>query len=146
MKAVEDFLTRCLRAPYELGNNDCALFAGRVAYLATGRDDIRRLLDELIGTYDAYTDGLKALEAALQRRGLVIAAGMHPLEAAANHFFGDPVAPLQAMRYDVVCGNWGNGKSLGICEGHRIIGIAETGGLIRFPLTAGEKAWHVRRR
>jgi hypothetical protein len=142
MREVLDVLAAWQSRPYRYGVTDCALFAGEVAWAKSGRHDIRRLLDRLIGTYKDHDSGMAALDAALRADGCSRAPGEHPLETACRHFFGEPCAPLQARRYDVVLGDWGEGTSLGICEGHRIVAVAEDG-LIRFPLTVARKAWHV---
>src|SRR5690606_30576853 len=95
-----------------------------------------------IGKYETYEDAMSLLDTELRAIGVERAAGMHPLEACCRHFLGEPVAPLAARTYDVLLGDWGAGLSLGVCEGHRIVGLSDDG-LVRFPLKFAKVAFNV---
>lgn len=143
MHPGHEVLARWRRRAFQLGQADCALFAADVIATVAGRQEIAALAERLAGTYSTdIADAWVAIEQLLAENGAARGPGQHPLEALCRHLFGEPVAPLQARRWDVVLGDWGAGTSLGICDGHRIVAVGEDG-LVWFPLHKASAAWRV---
>lgn len=139
---VLEALARWRSRAYALGSVDCALFAADVVATRTGRVDVAGIASRLAGRYTDLDTGLDLLQDELAAMGVPCQPGDHPLEVLCRHLFGAPVAPLQARRWDLVLGDWGEGPSLGICDGHRVVAVAEHG-LARFPLRHATHAWHL---
>lgn len=138
---VRSTMERWLSEPFEVGRNDCGLLAIRCAYAVTGRDDLRELGRAIQGRYQ---DEARGMHAAMKSLGIKRIYD-HPLVALADHFFPNRCAPLQCRRWDLAIGRWARDEALtlGVVEGHRIVVISETGGLMRVRLSSAEIGWRV---
>lgn len=124
---LNDFLS----ASHEFSWTDCncALFAADGVESQTGKDFAK-----------AYR-GPKTKRGMISRLAKVCGGGV---EDAATKELGEPLANiLLAKRGDVVSFDYGDGPSLGLCNGAQGVFITENQGKIRVPLKACRMGWSV---
>jgi len=138
-KVLIDFLTEELHTPFQYGEMDCAIFTAKYLYRRTNDSELLTLLERINGTYSDEMGGIKILIKWLKERNITVT---NPFEDVLIHFYGDPIAPLQALSGDIALGDWGDGESFGIVESHRVVAVADHG-LVRMPLNLARRCWHV---
>jgi hypothetical protein len=141
--AYHDFLLSRAQAPFEWGENDCALFAADGIKAMTGVD----IAEEFRGKYADKAGAMDLIETVC--KGTTVAdwaaycAEKHGLEEWADKS-GKP-SPLFAQRGDLVVFSGATGETVaGLVHlsGAHIVAIGEKG-LYRFPISKVLRAWHV---
>lgn len=128
-EALAAALALAQNKPFAWGENDCCLFAANCAEAITGVD--------LANGFRGYQDRAQALE---------MIAGFGGLLGFASHIakiYSLPeMKPLQARRGDICLFEGGNGPTLGICAGDKLLAPGKSG-LIGYAITKGLYAWGV---
>lgn len=128
-EALAAEIARVWTKPFTWGQNDCCLFACDCALAMTGTD--------MAATLRGYTNFDEAQEI-LKRFG-----GVAAVADAMTELHGVPKIPaLQAKRGDICLIDVGNGETLGVCAGDRII-CPGFRGLVAYPLLQGIRAWEI---
>lgn len=122
---LREFIESRRTIPHEYGKNDCCLFVADWLKLKTGKDPAKGLR--------RYRS-----ERGAQR---IIAAHGGTLLALLTERLGAPDRPLTVRRGDVIYGDGGEGAACGICVGHAVAFVGETGIILR-PLKCIEAVWH----
>lgn len=110
---------------FRWGIHDCCAFAANVVAQITGRDfmiDFPDYQDEAQANY--------------------VMSAWGGVEGIATRCLGEPIAPLQAQRGDVVSVDTELGPALGICDG-AVVWAAAVRGLVALPLAKARRAWRV---
>lgn len=122
-------LSHAENKPFIWGENDCCLFACNCILAITGVD--------LARTFRGYTT---EPEAAAFIAGY---GGLYELVAAVCREHGMPeIPPRQARRGDPVLFEGGEGPTLGICTGEKIVAPGK-GGLSAYGILKGLHAWRI---
>lgn len=116
------------RTPFAWGKQDCALFAADCVQAMTGED----FAAPFRGRYDTALGSVRALRM----------MGMASLEEYVVHVLGETVAPMMAMRGDVVMVDTPEGKALGVVAGIEAA-VAGIDGLVMMPRDRWLCAWRI---
>ncbi|MDQ2069311.1 DUF6950 family protein [Natronospira bacteriovora] len=115
--------------PHTYGEHDCTLFVAGAIQAMTGED----LAADVRGEYASQEEAFALID---ELGG--------SLEAICRDRLGEPVAPLQARRGDVVIGPWADqgGDTLGVVLGARVATVCNRG-QTRQMLGQARLAWRV---
>lgn len=128
-EAFASALSHAQSKPFVWGENDCCLFACNCIEAITGTD--------LARTFRGYTTRDEAM-AFIAGYG-----GLYQLAATICREHGVPeMPPLQARRGDVVLFEGGEGGTLGICIGDKIVAPGDNG-LVGYPILKALHAWRI---
>jgi hypothetical protein len=135
-RGFHDFLLSRAQAPFAWGQHDCALFAADGVLAITGVD----IADDFRGK---YSDEASAFAAIAQICGGTTVADAAQY-CAAKHGLEPWLSPLMAQRGDLVVLEESDRVIAGLVHlnGRHVVCAGETG-LLRLPLTAVLRAWHV---
>jgi len=136
VKPFADFLDARKDAPFVWGQHDCALFAADGIEAMTGVD----IAAAFRGKYDSEASALAAIAAICGGKTVADAAAW----CAAQHEMPEWRAPLYAQRGDLVVLEESGRLIAGLVHlsGRHVVCAGETG-LLRLPITAIVRAWHV---
>lgn len=124
-KPLLEFIASRRNTPFEWGVNDCCLFPADALKVLTGIDHA----SEFRGKYDSELGAAKALKK----------FGAGDLESTLTQKFGQPIAPLSAMRGDVALIDIDGNTNIGLVFGN--VFCPGDNGLIEQPLSFAKCAW-----
>lgn len=135
-RSFHDFLAERAAMPFAWGTNDCALFAADGIQAITGVD----IADDFRGKYSDEVGAWKTVRNLTGGSTVADAAAY----CAVKHGLAELEHPLMAQRGDLVVFENEGGLIAGLVHlsGRHVVSVSEAG-LVRFPVTAIARAWHV---
>lgn len=121
------FVASRRHTPFAFGSHDCALFAADWILECTGTDPIAEIRGQ-------WTDERSAMRILQDNGGI---------EALANRYLGEPVAPLLARRGDIVLVELTGRPGLGVCLGETLGAPSDDVGVTVVSIAHAIKGWSV---